>query len=124
MEKRKLSIFLYSFLLCFYVGIVMYVFFAMIHIEKLSNFHAAFIFEIIGFLFLAYFIIGGIIYSPIKIGFFPALLIITIVYTVILDALNFVFIGVLPNASFILVNLIILFVYCMIAVPIYIMGKK
>ena len=124
MEKRMMSIALYSMLLLFYAAIVMYVFFAIVHADKLANFQTGMIFEIIGFVLLAYFIIGGIAFSPIKVGFFPALLIITIVYTVILDAVNLVFITTITNPFFVLINLVLLFVYCMVAIPIYIMGRK
>ena len=124
MGKRALSVALYSFMLVFYLGIVLYIFIEILHADTLSNFLAASIFEIIGFVFLAYFLISGLAVSPVKMGYFPSLLIVTIVYIVLLNVVNFTLISVVSGSFFILLNLILLFIYGLVAIPIYIMGRK
>ena len=124
MGKRALSVALYSFMLLFYIGIVFYFLIEILHADTLSNFLAASIFEIIGFVFLAYFLISGLAISPVKMGYFPSLLIVTIVYIVLLNVVNFALISVISGPFFILLNLILLFVYGLVAIPIYIMGRK
>ena len=124
MGKRALSVALYSFMLVFYLGIVLYIFIEILHADTLSNFLAASIFEIIGFVFLAYFLISGLAVSPVKMGHFPSLFIVTTVYIVLLNVVNFALISVISGSFFILLNLILLFVYGLVAIPIYIMGRK
>ena len=124
MQKRGLAIGLSAFAICFYIVIIMYVFFAVLHIESLANFGMGMIFEIIGFLLLTYFILGNILLKPIKIGFFVPLLMVNISYTVLLDVINLIFIISMPHVYFVLVNLILLFVYCVISIPMYVMGRR
>lgn len=124
MGKRGLCIALYSFLMLFYFGIVMYAFIAVRHADTFENFTSALFFEAIGFLLLACFIIGGFLFAPIKTAFYPILLTLTILYTVFIQIFNFTQISVASNVFFILINLIILFIYLLISVPIYIIGKK
>ena len=124
MGKRSLSVVLYSMLLVFYIVIVMYVFKEILHADELENFFVALVFEIIGFILLAYFVIGQLALAPVKIGFFPSLLIATLVYVVLLNALNLLFILFVPKTYLVLSNLILLFIYFLVSVPIYIMGKK
>ncbi len=113
-----------SLLIVFYVSIIMYVFFGVAHIETLENFVAAIIFEIIGFILLAFFVLTNIFGRGIKVGYFASLIGITIFYTIILDVINLVFVRTISNSFFVLINLIVLFVYCLISVPIFIMGRK
>lgn len=124
MGKRGLSVVLYSFLLIFYFGIVLYAFIEVKHADTFANFSSAMFFEVIGFLLLAYFVIGGFLYSPIKTAFYPVLLIMTVLYTVVIHFISFSLISVASRTYFNLINLIILFVYLMISIPIYIIGRK
>lgn len=124
MGKKSLTAILSSLVVCFYIAIIMYVFFAILHIDTLANFGSAMIFEIIGFVLLAYFILGNIFSKPIKTGYFVPLLMVTIIYTVILDIINLALIFSISHVFFVLSNLIILFVYCLISIPMYIMGRK
>lgn len=124
MKSKGLTKFLSSFLLLFYVAIIMMAFFPVLHIDALKNFVSALIFEIIGIILLAYFILGTICTEEKKIGFIVPLIICTIVYTVLLDIMNLALVATMPGALFILTNMILLFVYCLIAIPMFIMGRK
>lgn len=124
MQKRALTIGLSAFALGFYFLIVLYIFFAILHIDALKNFETALAFELVGFVLLLYFILGNIILKPIKIGFNIPILITTVLYTVFLNGINMVFIATMPNVYFILIHLILLFIYCIISIPMYIMGRR
>ncbi len=123
MKKGPAGIFS-ACILIFYIGIIMYVFFAILHIETLANFESAMAFEIIGFLLLTYFVMGNLLSKSIKTGFFVPLVITTVVYTVILDIINIACITFMPHIFFVLLNFVLLFIYCLISMPMYIMGKK
>jgi hypothetical protein len=124
MGKREVTATLSTLLIAFYVAIIMYVFFAILHIDTLANFETGIAFEIIGFVLLAYFILGNIFSKPIKTGFFVPLILATVVYTVILDVINIACITTMPHSFFILFNFILLFVYCLVSIPMYIMGRR
>lgn len=124
MAKKGLTTILSSFLFVFYVVIVMYVFYGFLHIDVSENFEFAIVFEVIGFLLLAYFLLSNIILKPVKIGCFVPLITVTVIYTVLLDIINLVLIVSMPHVFFILTNLILIFIYCMISIPMYIMGRK
>lgn len=111
-------------LLAFYIAIIMYVFFAILHIETLANFESAMAFEIIGFLLLIYFVMGNLLSKRIKTGFLVPLVTITVIYTVILDVINIVFIITMPHIFFVLLNFVLLFIYCLISMPMYILGRR
>lgn len=123
MKKGLISV-LTGCLLTFYIGIIMYVFFAILHIETLANFESAMLFEIIGFLLLSYFVMSNLLSKRIKAGFFVPLVMVTVIYTVILDVINIVFIITMPHMFFLLSNFVLLFVYCLVSMPMYIMGRK
>lgn len=122
--KKGLTAIVSLLMLGFYAAIVFYIFFAVIHINIFGNFVAAIVFEIIGIALLAIFIMQNILCGSIKTGYFVPLIIVTVVYTIILDAINIVYIALMPNVFFVLINLVLLFVYCMISAPMYIMGRK
>lgn len=122
--NRVTKIVLSCFLLLFYFTIVMYVFLAVMHVEVLHNFVAGMVFESIGFLLLLIFILKSIFSQTMKVGYFVPVLIVMIVYIIVLNILNMLAIAVLPSPVFILLNLVLLFIYCMITIPMYIMGKN
>lgn len=124
MGKKGPTAILSSFVVCFYIAIIMYVFFPILHIDTLANFESAMVFEIIGFVLLVYFILGNIFSKPIKTGYFVPLVMVTIIYTVILDIINLALIISMPHLFFVLTNLIVLFVYCLISISMYIMGRR
>jgi hypothetical protein len=113
-----------SFLWLFYVAIILYVFFAVLHLDTLENFISAMIFEMIGFIALAYLILRNIFLHPIKVGYFVPLLIVTLIYTIVLDIINIAFVTSTGNVIFVLINLVVLFVYFLISIPMYLMGRR
>ncbi|WP_455903004.1 hypothetical protein [Clostridium sp.] len=122
--SKKMTAVLSMLLLCFYGGIVLYVFFAILHIDALANFETAMAFQIIGFVCLIYFVHCGIYPGKIKTGFFVPLIVATVLYTCILDALNFTCVAQIKHIWFVLIHFITLFVYFMVSVPMYIMGRN
>lgn len=98
-------------------------FFAVLHVDILANFLSALVFEIIGFILLAYFVLGNILSKSIKTGFFVPLIMVTVIYTIALNIINLVLITLMPTTFFILTNFILLFIFCIISIPMYIMGK-
>jgi hypothetical protein len=113
-----------SFLWVFYVAIILYVFFAVLNINTLQNFASALTFEIIGFVALAYFIFCNMFSKPIKVGYFVPLVITTVIYTIALDIVNFVCITSVSSVIFTLIHLVLLFVYCLVSIPMYLMGRR
>ena len=124
MEKKGLATVLSSVILCFYAVIIMYVFFAILHIDILANFESAMVFEIIGFALLTFFVLSNSLSKSIKNGYLVPLIMITVIYTVILDVVNLVLVTTMPNVFFVLTNFVLLFIYCLISIPMYIMGRK
>ena len=111
-------------ILIFYICIVLYVFFAILKINTLANFESAMMFEIIGFLLLAYFVIDSLLLKSIKTGFLVPLIIVTIAYTIILDVINIALVAAIPQTIFIFLNLVLLFIYCLISMPMHIIGRR
>ncbi len=118
--KKVLSCFLWIF----YVAIILYVFFAVLNISTLENFASALIFEIMGFFTLAYFVFYNMFSNPIKVGYFVPLVMTTVVYTVILDFVNIACITTVGNVVFTLIHLVLLVVYCLVSIPMYLMGRR
>lgn len=123
MGKKGITIISSVFLIAFYIAIIMYLSFGILHIELLDNFISAIVFDIIGFILLFYCILKSIL-SKSKIGFCIPLIILTVCYTIILNVINLVLIFTLSNSLLVLFNLLLLFIYCLISIPIYIMGRK
>lgn len=122
--KKSLAAAISAFLLLFYIVIIMYVFFAIMHIDAFSNFECAITFEIIGFLLLIYCVMSNVLGKRIKTGFFVPLIMVTVIYTIILDVINIACAITMPHMFFILINIILLFIYCLISLPMYAMGKR
>lgn len=123
MKIGRMSL-LAGIILAFYIGIIIYVFLEVLNADTLANFGIAMTFEIIGFLLLIYFAVGNFLLKKIKTGFFVPLVMATVIYTVILDVINIACIGTMPKVLFILLNLSLLFVYCLVSMPMYFMGRK
>ena len=124
MGKRGLALVFSMLMMIFYVIILAYSFFVVLNIDAIANYEMSIIFEGIGIIALLYFICGNILMKPIKTGYFVPLLIVTILYTVILDFLNLFLINSMPHVRFVLVNMILLFIYCLVSIPMYVMGRK
>lgn len=113
-----------AFLLLFYVVIMMYVFIGVLHINSFENFITGMFFEIIGFLVLMFVVFGSILSKSVKVGYMIPLVMVTVFYTVLLDLLNILGIAVMSFSIFTLLHLILLFGYCFVSIPMYIMGKR
>ena len=124
MKKREFALGFCVFMIFFYIAIVMYTLFFSLNIRTLGNFIAALFFEFIGIIVIAYFLLSNILSSNIKIGFFVPLIMINIFYILLLNVLNLGCITMMSFSTFILLNLLILFIYCLISAPMYIMGRK
>ena len=124
-QRSKVLIpFLFVLLLGLYVLIKMYVLFGIIHIDLFKNFLIGLIFELISFVILTTLIIGNIVSKSIKLGYFIPLLMVTVIYAVLLDVLCIVFLSTMATPFFILCNLVLLFVYCLISIPMYAIGRR
>lgn len=91
-------------------------------INKILEDKAAF--EIIGFLVLAYFIFCNMFSNPIKVGYFVPLVMTTVIYTIVLDVINIACITSVSSVFFALIHLVVLFVYCLVSIPMYLMGRR
>lgn len=91
-------------------------------INKILEDKAAF--EIIGFLALAYFIFCNMFSNPVKVGYFVPLVMTTVIYTIVLDVINIACITSVSSVFFTLIHLVILFVYCLVSIPMYLMGRR
>ena len=118
--KKGLSCFLWIF----YVTIVLYVFFAVLNIDTLENCVSALIFEIIGFFALAYFICCNMFLRSVKVGYFVPLVMVTVIYTIVLDIVNIAYVASIRSVLFILIHLVVLFIYSLVSIPMYLMGRR
>lgn len=123
-KSKTLVSVLSTFLLFFYIAIIMYVLLGICHIDTAKNFIAGIVFQIIGFVFLSVLILGNILFKSVKTGYFIPLVTVTILYSILLELLNIFAIATLSSNIFVLLQFVLLFVYCLISIPMYIMGKK
>ena len=121
MRRGKMA--LTMFLLMFYMFIMMYVFFAIIHIDALDNFIMAMLFEAVGFCILMGSIWNAFFSKSMKLGFRVPMLITTVGYTVLLNLINCIGIAAVNSQYFILLHIALLFLYCLVTIPIYVVGK-
>lgn len=118
--KKILSVFVWAF----YIVIILYVLFAVVKIDTLANFASAITFEVIGFAALAFFIFCNMFSDSMKVGYLVPMILVTVLYTVILDFVNIFLVVTTSSVFFILINLVLLFLYCLIIIPMYLMGRK
>lgn len=112
-------------LFVFYCIIIGFVFFSILKIHVLENFICGLIFELLGTIILFFLIIGNIFNkSKINVGTFVPLVLCTIVYTILLNLFNMSLIIFVPTIFFFLLHFVLLFVYLLIVVPIYLVGKR
>lgn len=123
MDKKRLTVGLSAFVFALYIVIILYVLFAVLHIQTYTNFIEALIFQIIGFVLLAWCVFGSILSRSIKTGFLIPLITTTILYTILLNILNIWAVMIVSNVFFTLLHFILLLVYCLISIPMYIMGR-
>ncbi len=99
-------------------------FFFIVQIDTFQNFIAGMVFKVIGFSILAVLILGNILTSAIKTGYFVPMLIIAIMYNIILDIFNIFGIMAVSSGFFSFLHFILLFIFCLLSIPMYIMGKR
>lgn len=92
--------------------------------EQKTNFYAVLIFEIIAFLILEFIILNGILSEKIKIAYFIPTVMVTVVYKGLVDIFCILYVSYMEKENFILLNMIVLFSYCLISFPMRIMGRK
>lgn len=122
--KKETAATLAGGLLALYGGIIIYLFLAVLHGDTLENFASAMAFELISFLALICVIVGNILSERVKIGYFVPLVFVTVIYAVILDVVNAAYIATMSKSGFLLLNLILLFLYCCISLPLFVMNKR
>ena len=115
MNKKGLALFFTGFLVLFYIAIVLFVLFGIIKEDTIDNFKSAVAFEFAGFDFLIILIIGNVIKKHITVS---------VLYTIILDIVNLALIDKISNKYFILINFILLFMYCLTSIPMYFVGRR
>lgn len=112
------------FMLIFYISIISYVLFGICHIGETKNFIIAMAFQVIGFILLVVLVLGNILLKFLKTGYAISLVIVTIIYSILLEVLNIFAITTLSTVIFALIQFVLLFVYFLISIPMYIIGKK
>lgn len=113
-----------SVLLIFYFAIILYILIAVLNADTAKNFVCAVVFQSIGFILLVAIVMSKIVTGAIKIGFFAPLVMVTVVYQILLDVINIGGVLEMSSVMFVLLHLIVLFIYCVIAFPMIIMGAK
>ena len=123
MKNRGLVLIFSSLLFAFYIGIILFILFAVVNAYRFINCGVAVTFEAIGFLLLGL-VIYKVIVSPLRVGYAVPLVITTVIYSLILDVICLLFVATMPFSLFISLNLILLFLYCLISIPMIVMGRK
>ena len=126
MEKKSspLSGILTLLLYLFYAAIMLFIMFELRGIKEAANYKAAMLFEGIGFVIGALVILSRSFAAKLDIGFFIPVLGITMLYTVVLHVLCIILLSIFSSKIFLLVNLLLLFVYCLVTVPMVLMNRK
>lgn len=125
MKSRKhLALFTSFLLFAFYVAIVLFILLKVLDCSACKNFVSGLIFEILGFVILLAVITCNLFGKPLKTGYLIPVIICTVVYTVLLDLLNFAGMLLLPVPLFILFHLILFFLALLIVMPMLVMGKR
>lgn len=126
MEKERIktiTILLSLIIFLFYCVIIGYILFQVVNLDEHKNFVCGIIFEGIGILMLLISVIFGIL-KRVKIGFLLPVIVCTVIYTIILNSLNFFAYAVMTSNVFFLAHMVVLFIYLLIIVPMLVMGKK
>lgn len=126
MEKERIktiTILLSLIIFLFYCVIIGYILFQVVNLDEHKNFVCGIIFEGIGILMLLISVIFGIL-KRVKIGFLLPAIVCTVIYTIILNSLNFFAYAVMTSNVFFFAHMVVLFIYLFIIVPMLVMGKK
>lgn len=112
------------FLLVLYLVVVLYAFFGVIDYDRAANFWTGLSFAGLSFVLAAALILFNITTGSLKIGFFAPLVAATVIYGLVINAFNFLLMDALSHPLFLLVHLVLLFLYCLAALPLYYMGRR
>ncbi len=123
-NKRKMAFICAAFLLMFYFVIVSYVYLFMMTWTLMPNYIAGMIYEVIGFLIASYVVLKSVGMPQMKLPYLISILCVTIFYVVICNCINVFGMGTMVTVKFVFLHLVLLFLYCLISIPMYIMGKK
>lgn len=126
MEKERIktiTMLLSLIIFLFYCVIIGYILFQVVNLDEHKNFVCGIIFEGIGILMLLITVIFGIL-KKVKIGFLLPVIVCTVIYTIILNSLNFFAYVAMTSNVFFLVHMVVLFIYLLIVVPMFVMGKQ
>ena len=118
MKKREITIALSAILFVFYVSTILYVSIGVM------NYFSSIIYQVIGFVFLAYFIFCNIVSRSMKTGYLVPLIIATVLYTVAVNVVNVALVASIPHVFFVLINRGLLILYALVSIPMYVMGRK
>ncbi|MCR5508025.1 MAG: hypothetical protein K6F34_04985 [Lachnospiraceae bacterium] len=124
MDKKNITLLLTGTILIFYIAIVLYVLFAVLDIETAANLIASIVFEFAGILFIALYILTAVNSGGIQVGFLAPLIMVTVIYEIILDVLVFANAATMSPVYFVLCNVVLLFLYMVVSVPMYLMGRR
>ncbi len=111
-------------LIAMYALIALYVMFAVAHIDQISNFIPALVFELVGVVALLFSIFAGCSNAQSKFAFAVAGIMVTVLYNVFLNLATIIFVFSMSNVLFWLVHMILFFIYCVVFAPIFVMGSK
>lgn len=93
-------------------------------VYELVNFPVGICFEVIGWCILFAVLTITSWAKSNKSAYQISLIFTTLIYTVVLDAVNLLLIDKTDNGGFVIPHLILLFVYCLVSIPMVIEGKR
>ncbi len=124
MKKRNLLNVL-SFLFVLYIIISMCIFLIFSKIDMIENFLTGIFFEVLSIYLCFVFILKNISnHQNKKIGYLVPIVIYTAFYMILMNVLNVWGSLSLNTISFVLSQTVLLFIYFLIVIPMYIMGKQ
>lgn len=122
--NKNIRVYLSLFLVAFYFVIVFYFLFAVANIDILENFMAGMVFEAFGAISLVFSVLYGCFGKGQKFGFIVGIIFTSLIYSIVLDIVNTTVIFNVSKTTFVFINLVVLFIYLCIILPIYMMANK
>ena len=109
----------------FYAALIFYILVYVVKIGDHKGFAAAVIFEVIGIAVLLMALLWKRLICPgLRIGFNVSLIIAAVVYNAVLCLLNIFALPAMSQSYFIMLQLMLLFVFCLFSLPVILMGNK
>ena len=123
-SASPLAIAMTALMYLFYVGIMLYIIFVIRQIKTFPNCNEALLFEAIGFVVGAFVVFTRAFSSKLNIGYYIPIIGITLLYTAALHVLCIVLVGFFYPTTFVLINALLLFMWCVVSIPMILMGRK